>query len=294
VSRRPAAILAALLAIGSWIAGACSVTGTIYSDRDESHTFQVGLAPTVSVETFNGRINVTAAGDGRVEVRVSARGAGTSVEAADRNLANIEVTFEQDDDRIIITARPQDRSISSGNSGADVEVGVPEQSSLELRTSNGRIESANVTGTILAHTSNGAITTRGGHDLDLDTSNGPVSINGASGSIRVRTSNGALDIVGARRAEITASTSNAPLTFSGTLLPGEHSFRTSNGDLTLIMPADAAFSVDGETSNGEVKTDFDRLIITESTIKAWTGDYITTSITARTSNGDLSVMALRP
>ena len=61
----------------------------------------------------------------------------------------------------------------------------------------------------------------------------------------VRTSNGGLDINDARDVSVTAETSNAPLTFSGSLAPGSHSLATINGNLTLTLPGDAAFTIDG-------------------------------------------------
>jgi DUF4097 and DUF4098 domain-containing protein YvlB len=177
-----------------------------------------------------------------------------------------------------------------------VEVTVPRGSTLDLRTSNGRIEAANVTGTIRAFTSNGSITTRGGNGLDLDTTNAPISINNPTGPIEARTSNGPLDMIGATEALVTAQTTNATLTFSGSLEPGEHRFQTSDGDLTLSLPGDAAFSIEGSTSNGNVYTDFDPedLTITNTTISGRTSFRRGANIEATTTNGDLRVMQIRP
>src|SRR5262249_2754434 len=163
-------------------------------------------------------------------------------------LAKVGVTFDQEGVEVTITARRTDRPATVGNSGAHVEVTVPRGSSLELRTSNGRIEAANVTGSIRAITANGSITTRGGTDLELDTTNAPISVNNASGDIKARTSNGSLDMIAATDALVTAQTSNATLTFSGSLERGNHRFQTTDGDLTLSLPGDAAFSIEGTTS----------------------------------------------
>ena len=42
-------------------------------------------------------------------------------------------------------------------------------------------------------------------------------------------------------------------TFSGSLAPGAHMFETSNGPLALTLPGDAAFTIDGATSNDAAK-----------------------------------------
>ena len=82
---------------------------------------------------------------------------------------------------------------------------MPAASSVELRTANGRVESANVEGKVIVRTSNGSITTRGGRDVDLDTSNGQISANAPSGRVVLRTINGSIDILAADEATVTAT-----------------------------------------------------------------------------------------
>lgn len=292
-ARRVVPWICAIL-LASLVLAGCEVTGTVYAQREDRDTVLVGLAPLVVVDTFNGRISVTAGGESDVKVRVTSRGSGSDQEEAERDLAKVAVSITSVGDRVTITVRRTDQPVSLGDSGADVEVYVPPASSLQLRTSNGRIEAANTLGAILARASNGAITTRGGRDLDLDTSNGPVSVNLAQGKLHVRTSNGALDINAAQDAQVTAETSNATLTFSGSLAPGSNVFETSNGNLTLSMPGDAAFTIDGVTSNGRVQTDFPRLEVSDTAIAGTAGISSVTVIKATTSNGDLAVMQQRP
>lgn len=292
--RALAVILAGVLAAGLTLAG-CTVTGTVYARRQERQTLSVGLAPLVVVDTFNGRISAIAGGENQVDIRVNSRGSGSDQAEADQDLARVTVDITQVADRITITARRTGELGAQGDSGADVEVFVPPAARLELRTSNAGIEATNVTGTIIARTSNGPITTRGGRGLDLDTTNGAVSVNGPTGELSVRTSNDGLDINNARDVRVDAETSNAPLTFSGSLAPGTHSLETSNGSLSLSLPGDAAFTIAGSTSNARVQTDFPRLVAdTATTIRGTTGISSVTVIRATTSNGDLAVMQQRP
>jgi hypothetical protein len=288
--RTLAMLIATVLAAGAVLVG-CTVTGTVYARRQERKDLQVSSTPTVVVDTFNGRISAIAAGSDVVEIRVNSRGSGSDQAEAERDLAQVVVDITQVGDRVTITARRKDSPPVLGDSGADVELYVPPDARLELRTSNERIEATNVTGTVIARTSNGSIITRGGDDLDLDTSNGNVSVNGPSGDLVVRTSNGGLDINAARDVTVT---SNAPLTFSGSLAPGSHSLSTSNANASLTLPGDAAFTISGRTSNGSVRTDFPRLVIEDTTIRGTTGVSSVTVIRAATSNGDLAVMQQRP
>ncbi len=291
---RHLALLALTIIVAGLALAGCTVTGTVYAQREERQTVPVGLAPVVVVDTFNGRITVTAGGEHDIEVRVTSRGSGSDQQEAERDLQQVVVTVTSDADRVTISARRADRPVSLGDSGADIEISVPPQSSLQLRTSNGRIEAANTAGSILARASNGAITTRGGRDLDLDTSNGPVSVTLATGDLRVRTSNGTLDIVAAKETRVSAETSNATLTFSGSLAPGSNTLTTSNANLTLTLPGDAAFTIDGATSNGRVQTDFTALEVSDTGIRGTAGISSVTVIRANTTNGDLAVMQQRP
>jgi len=291
--RAIAALLTVVLATGLLLVG-CTVTGTVYARRQDRTDVPVTSTPTIVVDTFNGRISAIAAGPDKVEVRVNSRGSGSDQAEADRDLANVVVDISQVGDRVTITARRRDAPVATGDSGADVELYVPPDARLELRTSNARVEATNVTGSVLARTSNGAITTRGGDGLDLDTSNGEVSVNGPTGSLVVRTSNGSLDINNAHDVSVTAETSNAPLTFSGSLAPGVHTLETSNGPVSLTLPGDAAFTVAGTTTNGSVRTDFPRLVVEDTSIRGTTGISSVTVVRVTTSNGDLAVMQQRP
>jgi hypothetical protein len=286
-------LVATVLTAGLLLVG-CTVTGTVYSRRQDRQDLPVTATPTIVVDTFNGRISVIAAGPDQVEIRINSRGSGSDEAEADRDLAQVVVDIGQVGDRITITARRRDGALAQGDSGADVELYVPPDARLELRTSNERIEATNITGGVIARTSNGSIITRGGDDLDLDTSNGDVSVNGATGHLVVRTSNGGLDINDARDVSVSAETSNAPLTFSGSLAPGSHSLATSNANVSLTLPGDAAFTIDGTTSNGSVRTDFPRLVIRDTSIRGTTGISSVTVVHAATSNGDLAVMQQRP
>lgn len=289
-----AALVAALLVLLAPLLAGCAVNGSVVATEQERRTIATDDAPFVLVETFNGRISVQGTADPVVEVRITRRGSGTSQERADRDLENVRVDVETAPDRIAITARRADHPASTGNSGADLEVLVPAGASVELRTSNGRVEAANVTGSIVVRTSNGPVTTRGGRDLDLDTTNGDVSVNGPAGTLRVSTSNGGIDILSARDVLLSARTSNAAIVFAGTLADGRHTLATTNGDCSITLPGDAAFSIDGTTSNGTVRTDFPDLAITDVSLAGSSAPDPAIAIVASTTNGDLSVMTQRP
>ncbi len=284
--------IATLLALGATIAVSalgCTITGTVVASRIVQEQRTVERGPRVVVETFNGRIGVVTGGDTQIDVRAVLRGSGTNQADAERDLRQVQLDISQEPGRVIIAVRRLDQPTSVGNSGADLELAVPIDSSLELRTSNDRIESANVTGAIIARTSNGGVMIRGGRGVDAETSNGPLTVNGASGRLQLRTSNGALDIIDAQEALVTAETSNGAITFSGTPAEGSHTFRTSNASIKLALPGDAEFTVEGRTSNGSVSTVFPDLTVGDDSLIGSVGDDPPVRIRADTSNGDLAV-----
>ena len=94
-------------------------------------------------------------------------------------------------------------------------------------------------------------------DLDLRTSNGPMSVARVSGTHRLRTENGPL-VLDRLAGDVQANAQNGPITvtlegarWSGAGLAVE----TVNGPVTVRMPRDYAARVEGGTTNGPIRTD---------------------------------------
>jgi DUF4097 and DUF4098 domain-containing protein YvlB len=115
---------------------------------------------------------------------------------------------------------------------------VPKGATLELRSSNGSI-------TVLGSTG----------DVTANTSNGKIEIEDSTGKLKLDTSNGHIEIK-AENSIVAAHTSNGTIEFKGALAAGDHSFRTSNGSITLSLPSNASFKFDAQTSNGKVTSEF--------------------------------------
>ncbi|MFN8519001.1 MAG: hypothetical protein U0667_06345 [Chloroflexota bacterium] len=147
-------LLAGILAAGVLLAG-CTVTGTVCARRQDRQDVPVTSTPIVVVDTFNGRMPPSRRGRSRWRCGSTI----TVARAATRRrptATSVEVDIAQVGDRVTITARRRDGQVATGDSGADVELYVPPDARLELRTSNARVEATNVTGPVLARTSNGS------------------------------------------------------------------------------------------------------------------------------------------
>ncbi len=226
------------------------------ADETVSQSFTAATTPHVVVEVFNGGIDVTTGSDPQaVRIDVTKRGGGNSQPDAQDDLKNVEVTMTQSGDTIRVVARRTDRQVDIGNSGASAKLRVPNGTILDLRASNGPVTISGPVGDATAQTSNGPIAARGSlGQLNLTTSNGPVTIDGGSGALSVETSNGPITM-NADKATVSAHTSNGPITFTGSLT-GRNDLRTSNGSVSVTLPADATFAVNASTSNNKITSDF--------------------------------------
>ncbi len=263
-----------LLAVASLGCGAAINIGRFTAEEAVSQSFEVSGTPRVIVETFNGDIDVVIGTDNTVKADVTKRGAGSTQAAAQDDLKNIQVSMTQDSNTIRIIARRTNQAINIGNSGARANVQVPAGAVLDLRTSNGRLDVNGATGDVTARTSNGRIQiTDSTGRLELDTSNGSIEVESDS-------------------AVVSAQTSNGQIVFTGALAQGNHSFRSSNGRITLTLPASASFRVNADTSNGRVTSDFfvkQSGGSDEKRLSGTVGENPTSSIEAHTSNSNIEI-----
>lgn len=266
----PSAVLASLL-VG--FAG-CSMPAFTHEELAEK-TFAAKPKPTIYVETFNGQIDVKADGPALLLAKVWKRGSGGSEEAAKDDCENVEVAFEEEPGNVFrIVARRKDGSSWSGRSGARVELLVPVDATLNLKTSNGAVAVAGPTRGLTVKSSNGSLSAKGGKGLfDLQTSNGRVEVEAEEADLKLKSSNG-------------------KLRFVGSLAAGEHTLQTSNGTIDVQLPSDASFKLDAVTSNGRVSCAFDlksKEKERKSRLAGVVGDSPLATLTLKTSNGSVEV-----
>jgi hypothetical protein len=261
--------------------------------RTEHQTFAITGHTDLVVNTFNGNVTVTAIGLGTADVSVTPHGTGFSDADANAALATIQVAVDQSGSTLTVTATSVGDAPVGSSRGADVDVQIPIDTAAAVTSSNGQVQVINVSGPTNIRTSNASATTRGGTGLEVETSNGPVTLSGPTGRISVQTSNAGIEVLDAHDGAAQMATSNGPITFSGNLAAGAHTFTTSNAGLSLRFPSDQGFSIDGSTSNGPATTNFPGLSTGSATITGTTGDG-SAQISARTSNGPLSVTKLSP
>ena len=210
-------------------------TGCLYFYRlelPETRTWSAYL-DAAGFQTLNGSIEVTATADTTTSAFITRRCYGRSRADAEAHIDNIVIADTLADRRLElrVTAPSGPR-----NYGASLELSVPRTAALDLNTSNGSITVTGTAADITARSSSGAVALTGtAGAADISTSNGAVAVAVHSGSIAIVTSNGRIECDLA----LLEATGHARL-------------RTSNGHITLSLPADASARFDLETSNGDI------------------------------------------
>jgi DUF4097 and DUF4098 domain-containing protein YvlB len=207
------------------------------SQIDFHYSFPLNPGGSVSVDTFNGGIEIAGWDQNSVDI------SGTKYARTEQLRDAIKIDTTHTDTSVSVHAvRPFD---NHGNMGARFVIHVPKQVTLErVVTSNGKIEVRSVTGGANLRTSNGAIEAEKiDGPLEASTSNGHITVQEELSSghspIHARTSNGAIDITAERpiNSDLHASTSNGPI--------------------TLHLPGSTEARVRASTSNSAITTDFE-------------------------------------
>ena len=252
---------------------ACDIEdfGGLRYSRDFHYAYTLNAGGHVSVETFNGSVEVTGWDQNTVDI------SGTKYGPSQAEADDLPVSIDHSPNAVsILVERPSDRR---GNRGARLVIKIPRTAVLDrVNSSNGSIRTVDGAGPLRLRTSNGSIRVEnlnGG--LDAETSNSLIEVSAVQGDLTLHTSNGSIhatDFRGALNAHtsngMVAATVSAPAasveidTNNGSVeltLPaqykGDARVDTSNRPITVRMPAGAGAHLIARTSNAQISSDFD-------------------------------------
>ena len=222
------------------------------AERTLDRTFTVAPGGALVVDADGASVHVSGADANQVTVHMKFRG-------SDDDLAATKLDAVQNSDGVTVTMRHQEKrrwfNWGSWNSSGYIEVTVPRNYRVGVRTGGGDIQLADTTAPARLNTSGGDVTaknvtanvelrTSGGGihaenikgDVDADTSGGDVRLLNVDGKIRGNTSGGSVrvSLVGANRG-ITAT--------------------TSGGDIEVTLPRATTGNVEATTSGGDISSD---------------------------------------
>lgn len=262
-------------AIAAVTLAGCDIEDFGPSDRfhnDFHYSFELKPGGHLSVENFNGQVEIEGWDQDRVDVT------GTMYASTKDMVDLIRIETHNTSDRVDLrTVRP---SVRHGNMGAKYSIHVPKKIELDrvyssnghvrvmnvdgparLKTSNGGVRAINVGGSVDAQTSNGPIDLETVHgSASMHTTNGRVHAENITGQCEADTSNGTISVRldGSSSSPMKFSTTNGSVEINLTAAPrGDIRANSSNGGITMHLPEGTSARLKADTSNASVSSDFD-------------------------------------
>jgi len=193
--------------------------GYNFSKVEPARTFSVGTLPTVVINDDVGTIHVHTGGTNSsvvVQVTEVSQGLGN-------NSDNGKVSYNQDSANNTVTVNAHSGPGFFGSNSIDIEVTVPKNSNLQIKTNTGEVDVTGVTGQMSLSSDTGAI------QAMQDSLTGQSILKTDTGSV----------------------------TFDGTIDPkGSYQFETNTGEVDVTLPGNSSFYVDASTSTGSIDSDF--------------------------------------
>jgi hypothetical protein len=210
--------------------------GKVGVAEEVAKSISVSANPKIVVDTFNGPIEVSRGGFGRVDCIVTRQGAGPDEKAAERDLQNVGVAILRDGGNTVsVTAQ---RLRPEAGVRAAVRLLVPEGATVALRTRDGAISVRGTDGPVFARTQRGPIR--------VEDAGGPLVLNTAHGPI----------VCNADDAIVSAETGHGSIEFRGSLAPGQSTLRAGHGRVTARLPRSQVFRLDAHVDHGKIDSDF--------------------------------------
>ena len=258
--RSRAMALAAVLALA---AGGC----VINVDADpvvvrEDKRFTVRGGAELTLETFDGSIEVESWSRPEVSVEIQKRGPDRETAAA------LEVRASQEGNQVRVEApRPRvtREFIGIGNvSGPSVSfvVRVPENMTLTAVTRDGSIAVRKVQGTIALTSGDGSIRAEGvGGDIRARTDDGSVEILDVNGRVSLESGDGSIRVEG-RMEDLQAKTRDGAIVIEadeGSTMTRDWDVSTGDGSITFRVPRGFNAQIDAHSRDGRVRSEIEGL-----------------------------------
>jgi len=234
----------ALLATGLFAA-------TVHAD-DYAKTFTVSNRANVRVDTDDGSVNVSTGDTKQVEIRVEYEGYVLH--------KSLEIESNQHGDEVELTARiPHGWHFTMEMSRRlHIEVRMPKDADLQVRTGDGSIKANNVTGTIDLHSGDGALTVSalkgairlhtGDGSIDASDLDGKCDATSGDGRIRLA---GRFDLLSARSGDGSVGVE----ALHGSKLDSGWSITSGDGSIDVAVPADLPANIEASSGDGHITTD---------------------------------------
>jgi DUF4097 and DUF4098 domain-containing protein YvlB len=208
---------------------------SLFAQADEwKKQFSVSGKPEIVADVNDGHIRVSSSHESQVQVLVWTEG----WEISDRE---VRVNARQTGNRIDIEVRVPRMTFQFGRRSLRLELVVPPEADMDLRTGDGNVEVSGVRGTQKISTGDGNIDARSLEgSINIGTGDGNIVVDGRFDLLDVHTGDGHID-ADAR---------------AGSKMAFGWSLRTGDGNVRLALPAQFSANLDAHTGDGRVTVDF--------------------------------------
>jgi DUF4097 and DUF4098 domain-containing protein YvlB len=252
-----------LIAILAVVASGC----VINVDADqvvvrEEKQFKVGPGADVTLDTFDGSVQVESWSQAEVRVEIQKRGPDREIAAA------LEVRSSQDGNRIRVEApapKVTREFVGFGNySGPSVSfvVRVPQNVKLTAITRDGSIAVDKITGTVNLRSGDGSIRANAvSGDVTMHTNDGSLSLADVNGRLSLESGDGSIRVQG-RFDDLHVKTGDGSITIEaedGSAMKDDWDISTGDGSISFQVPRAFNAEVDASSRDGRVRSDIDGL-----------------------------------
>ena len=258
----------AVLVVCAAAAPACEVNlNTEGVTSKDTKTFAITGRPDLTLETFDGAIEIHSWDRNEVEVEIEKRAMEQGL------LDQMTVEAQQDGDRIVLRVKGPGRRESGGltigvhlSPTARLRVAVPRNLVLQARTEDGSIKVENLEGRLALRTGDGSVTAdRLSGDIEVRTGDGSIRIDKGDGRLDLETEDGSIT-VDARPSMLRARTGDGSIRVQvqpEAVMSDAWDLSTGDGSVTLTLPPTFNAEIDAETSDGAVRSSHPALKIVE-------------------------------
>jgi hypothetical protein len=228
----------------------------------EEKQFKVGPGAEVTLDTFDGSVQVESWNQAEVRVEIQKRGPDRDIAAA------LEVRSSQDGNRIRVEApapKVTREFVGFGNySGPSVSfvVRVPEKVKLTAITRDGSIAVDKVTGTVNLKSGDGSIRANAvSGDITMHTDDGSLSLVDVSGRLSLESGDGSIRVQG-RFDDLHVKTGDGSITIEaedGSAMKDGWDISTGDGSISFQIPQRFSAEIDASSQDGRVRSDIDGL-----------------------------------
>ena len=253
-------------------------------------TFEAKPGGTLEMHVDRGSIKILTGDGEKVDIKVVRELKRGSKEEARRAYEEHKIEMTQNGDTVLIRSEQPGflKGLKNRNLQVDYTISVPAKFNLDLKTSGGNIDVAELEGTIEVHTSGGNITTAAiDGPVDARTTGGNIDVTGAK-SAELHTSGGNIKI-GNVDGKVVARTSGGNITTQN--ISGAADVSTSGGHINI---KNAKGAVKAKTSGGDIKAEIADAITGNSSLKTTGGNIdlvivekSAANLTAKTTGGQV-------